>query len=146
MFRPCWSSSGRIFCYTVGCTYTVSENVPLLSSSVERYLLLCAVRVCTAVHTLTADRWPRRWTSRVETCRSFLRKKILCILVHYLVNIIFVWYSARTWNTLNNSLFLPRVLYIYIRRSLSSSYDIYHQRTLKISKIRPQTENIDECV
>jgi hypothetical protein len=56
---------------------------------------------CTSASNSVTDYSPWRWPSRVETCRSVLRIKIVCILVHSLVNIIFVWYSARTWNTLN---------------------------------------------
>jgi hypothetical protein len=41
----------------------LSENVPLLSSSVERYLVLSAVRV---VHTLTADS-PRHLSTEDES-------------------------------------------------------------------------------
>jgi hypothetical protein len=149
--------------WDVSCTARgLRENVPLLSSSVDRCLVLSAVSVrrclcfhppltgvlycprspwecafafvlrwqvsCTArglrkgtfsrsaVHTLTADSTRHLTTedeskgtfplncisasnsvteyspwwcpSRVETCRRFLRIKIVCILVHQLVNII----------------------------------------------------------
>jgi hypothetical protein len=69
---------------------------------------------CVSASNSVTDYSPWRWPSRVEIWRRFLRIKIVCIVVRQLVNIISVWYSARTWDTLNlTSLNLPEYLILF---------------------------------
>jgi hypothetical protein len=67
---------------------------------------------------------PWRWPSRVETCRSVLRLMIKLSLRIYWWLVFSVWYSARTWNTLNPSPICIFIFDDFAAFSLSHQYII----------------------
>jgi hypothetical protein len=71
---------------------------------------------CTSASNSVTDQSPWRWPSRVETCRSVLRIKIECILVHYLVNIIFLFFLSSLFKRLShfNILFKCPIKFLHL--------------------------------